>query len=68
MIYTVNVNGKPIKSFTDKVAANKFMIWYTQDMTLQDLRFKLLEEAVTKSEMKEANEVIKFIMEKKSEK
>jgi hypothetical protein len=68
MIYTVNVNGKPIKSFTDKAAANKFMIWYTQDMTLQDLRFKLLEEAVEKSEMKDAKELLKYIMEKKSEK
>lgn len=65
MIYTVRMNGKPIKNFSNKVEANKFMQWLMAQQQLESQREKLIEEALAKSDMSEAKVVIKHIMEKK---
>jgi hypothetical protein len=65
--YTVRMNGKPIKNFYDKSEANKFMQWLMAQQQLESQREKLIEEALAKSDMSEANAVIKHIMELKSE-
>ena len=64
-IYTVRMNGKPIKNFTDKAEANNFMVWITQQQQVEELREGLIEAALALSDMSEAKEVIKHIMDKK---
>ena len=63
-VYTVRWNGNPVKDFTDELMAKKFMIEF---VTLQQDYLKQLEyldEAVLKSDLSEANEVLSYIMEK----
>lgn len=64
MIYTVRMNGKPIKNFTDKVDANLFMQWLVQRQKDEALHEVLIEAALNKSDLSEAKEVIHYIMEK----
>jgi hypothetical protein len=63
-VYTVRINGYPIKDFSDEVLAKKFMV----DIHLQQMEkvkaLAYIDEAVLKSDMKEAKEVLKYIMEK----
>jgi hypothetical protein len=63
--YTVHTNGVPIKTFTDKVEAQKFLISWTHGQALHELQLKMIDEAVEKSDLSKANELIKYIMEKK---
>ena len=65
IIYTVRFNGKPIKNFVDKTEANNFMKWLITQDQLETARENLIEEALAKSDLSEANQIIKFIMEKK---
>ena len=63
--YTVRYNGIPVKTFADKVDAQKFMAWYLQDIHMMNMREKMIEEAVSKSDFKQAQEILQYIMEKK---
>jgi len=65
MEYTVRINGNPVRKFQDKADAQKFMVWFSQDLQAQEMRFKLIEEAVEKSELKESKSVLAAIMEKR---
>ena len=65
MEYTVRINGRPVKKFQDKQDAQQFMIWFTKDLQAQEMRYNLIEEAVSKSDFKQAQELIQSIMEKK---
>jgi len=64
-IWTVRLHGKPIKTFTDKSEASKFMVEFLEMQQAKLNQLDYLDEAVLKSDLKEANEVIKYIMEKK---
>lgn len=61
IIYTVRLNGKPIKNFLSKEQAENYMRWLMNIQQAEALREKYIEEAVTKSDLKEANEVIAYI-------
>jgi len=63
--YTVRMNGKPIKNFYDKTEANLFMQWLLNRSKEETLRESLIEAALAKSDLSEANAVIKHIMELK---
>ena len=63
--YTVRMNGKPIKNFYDKAEADKFMKWLMTRQQEEALREALIEAALMKSDMVEANAVIKHVMELK---
>jgi hypothetical protein len=61
------MNGKPIKNFYDRSEANLFMQWLLNRSKEETLRESLIEAALAKSDLSEANVVIKHIMELKSE-
>jgi len=63
--YTVRMNGKPIKNFYDRSEANLFMQWLLNRSKEETLRESLIEAALAKSDLSEANVVIKHIMELK---
>jgi hypothetical protein len=62
--YTVNINGRPVKSFVVEAEARNYMIYLAnwQDSVNKSLDY--IDEAVLKSDMKESKEVLKHIMEK----
>jgi hypothetical protein len=64
MIYTVRINGYPVKNFEDELQAKRFMIdiQIGQQEKLKALSY--IDEAVLKSDLKESNEVLSYIMEK----
>ena len=62
--YTVRLNGKPIADFDDESKAKKFMVWFTQNQADIEQQLAFIDEAVLKSDLTEAKEVIKHIMEK----
>jgi len=64
-IYTVNYGGKPVKSFTDKAEAAKFMVAFCEVQLNHQKILSLVDEAVLKSDMTESKEIIQHIMEKK---
>ena len=68
ILYTVRMNGKPIKNFYDRSEANLFMQWLLNRSKEESLSESLIESALSKSDMIQAKEVIKHIMELKSEK
>jgi len=63
--YTVRWNGVPVKDFTAKEDAQKYMVYLTQWQSSQNLVHELIESALEVSEMNESKEVIKHIMELK---
>jgi hypothetical protein len=63
--YTVRVNGKPIKNFYDKTEANLFMQWLMNRSKEEMICESLIEAALAKSDLSEANAVIKHVMELK---
>lgn len=65
MEYTVRYNGIPVKTFADKGDAQKFMAWYLQNIHMMNMSEKMIEEAVSKSDFKQAQELIQYIMERK---
>jgi hypothetical protein len=64
MIYTVRINGYAVKQFENMLHAKRFMIdiQIGQQEKLKALSY--IDEAVMKSDLKEANEVLSYIMEK----
>jgi hypothetical protein len=64
-MFTVNLDGKKIKQFATKKEAIDFMINFTITQKLETERESYIEAAVEKSELKQASEVLKHIMEKK---
>ena len=64
-IYTVNIGGRPIKNFTDKSEAAKFMVEFMEVQLNHQSVLSLVDEAVLKSDLSEAKEVLSYIMEKK---
>ena len=66
--YAVRMNGKPIKNFYDRSEANLFMQWLLNRSKEETLRESLIEAALAKSDLSDANTIIKHIMELKSEK
>ncbi len=65
MQYTVRYQGRAIKTFTEKSDANKFLLSFIECQMLAKQRLDLIDEAVLKSDLSEANTLIKHIMEKK---
>lgn len=63
--YTVRMNGKPIKNFYDKAEANLFMQWLMNRSKEEMICESLIEAALAKSDLSEANAVIKHVMELK---
>jgi hypothetical protein len=55
------------KKFTDIVEAVKYMDMIRLASYLQEARLTFIDAAVDKSDLKEAKEVINYIMEKRSE-
>jgi hypothetical protein len=62
--YTVNVNGFPFKGFAVESEARNFMLNFVYAQELENKRLDLIDEAVDKSDLKDAKEVLKYIMEK----
>lgn len=62
--YTVNIGGNPVKTFTTKEEASKFMVDFMQVQELHQFSLAYVDEAVLKSDLFEANLVLKYIMEK----
>jgi hypothetical protein len=63
--YTVRLNGNPVKKFIDETEAKKFMVNFIIAQQLHQQSLALVDEAVLKSDLSEANAVLKHIMEKK---
>lgn len=63
--YTVNVNGRPFKTFDKEADARSYMLYLVNWQDGFRKQTEYIEEAVAKSDMKEAKEVLKYIMEKK---
>jgi hypothetical protein len=63
-IYTVRVNGQSIKKFTNVEDAKKFMVNFTYWQSGERLRLALIDDAVLKSDMSDAKQVLTYIMEK----
>ena len=62
--YTVRLNGYPVKEFSDELLAKRFMIDIQIDQQEKLKAFAYIDEAVLKSDLTEANEVLSYIMEK----
>jgi hypothetical protein len=63
--YTVRYQGRAIKTFTEKTDAHKFLLSFLECQMLASQRLDYIDAAVLKSDLSEANTVIKHIMEKK---
>lgn len=62
-VYTVRLNGYPVKEFKDELQAKKFMIDIQIEQQEKIKQLAYIDEAVLKSDLSEANDVIKHIME-----
>ena len=63
-IYTVRLNGYPVKHFNDKSLAKKFMVDILIDQQEKLKSLAYIDEAVLKSDMTESKEVLSYIMKK----
>jgi hypothetical protein len=63
MIYTVRYNGIPVAKFGSKADANQYLLKFVEQQKLAGQRLDYIDAAVLKSDMSEANAVIKHIME-----
>jgi hypothetical protein len=63
-IYTVNLNGRPVKQFTDQNEAGLFMKNLQIDQYEKAKMLDYIDAAVLLSDMKDSKEVLKHIMEK----
>ena len=61
--YIVRLHGTPLKYFSSKEEANKWLIDFVTVQTEQVMALEYLDLAVEKSDMREAKEVLKHIME-----
>ena len=62
-VYTVRLNGYPVKEFKDELLAKKFMIDIQIDQQHKIKQLAYIDEVVDKSDLSEANALIKHIME-----
>jgi len=62
--FTVRVNGQPIRKFTNMEDAKRFMVNFGYWQSGERLRLALIDDAVLKSDMSDAKEVLAYIMEK----
>jgi len=62
--FTVRVNGQPIRKFTNMEDAKRFMVNFTYWQSGERLRLALIDDAVLKSDMSDAKQVLAYIMEK----
>ena len=65
MAFTVRVQGRPIKTFENKKDAQEFMVKFVEVLQLQHKQIAYIDEAVLKSDLSEANDILKHIMEMK---
>jgi hypothetical protein len=63
MIYTVRYNGIPVAKFESRFDANKYLLNFMEHQKLATQRLDYIDAAVLKSDMSEANTLIKHIME-----
>jgi hypothetical protein len=63
MIYTVRYNGIPVAKFESKTDANQYLLKFLEQQMLASQRLDYIDAAVLKSDMSEANAIIKHIME-----
>ena len=61
--YVVRLHGKPLAEFGTKDEARDFLLKYLEAQMLTAQSLALLDEAVLKSDMYEAKQVIKHVME-----
>jgi hypothetical protein len=59
--YTVNLNGRPVKSFKDQAEAKQYMVHLVSENQSIHKKIAEVDAAVLLSDLKEANEVIKHI-------
>ena len=64
-MFTVRLDGRPVKNFAKIEDAQQYMVYLTQWQSSQNLIFQLVEGALLNSDMRESKEVINHIMEKK---
>jgi len=62
-VYTVRMNGLKVKDFASQKEANDFLLKFIQVQELQKTQLEFIDAAVLKSDLLEANLVIKYIME-----
>ena len=65
MEYTVRYNGKPVRTFSVKEDAQKFMVNFIEVQQDYQKQFQYIDDAVEKSDLKESLEVLQYIMERK---
>lgn len=65
MIFTVRIEGRPVKTFENKKDAQEFMVKFVEVLQLQQKQIAYVDEAVLKSDLLEANNILKHIMEMK---
>jgi hypothetical protein len=65
MTFTVRIEGRPVKTFENKKDAQAFMVKFVEVLQLQHKQISYIDEAVLKSDLSEANNILKHIMEKK---
>jgi hypothetical protein len=63
-IYTVRLNGRPVKQFVDHNEASLFMKNLQIDQLEKAKQLDYIDAAVLLSDMKDSKELIKYIMEK----
>lgn len=63
MIYTVRYNGIAVAKFESKTDANQYLLNFMEQQKLAGQRLDYIDEAVLKSNLVEANTLIKHIME-----
>ena len=62
-VYTVRMNGLKVKDFASQKEANDFLLKFIQVQELQKTQLEFIDAAVLKSDLLEANQVIKYVME-----
>jgi hypothetical protein len=65
MKYRVRINGRTVRKFQYKQNAHKFMVNFFEVQQNHQKQFQYIDEAVDKSDLKEARELLQYIMEKK---
>ena len=65
MTFTVRIEGRPVKTFKNKKDAQEFMVKFVEVLQLQHKQIAYIDDAVLKSDLSEANNILKHIMEKK---
>ena len=64
-MFTVRLDGRPVKNFANLQDAQQYMVYLSQWQSSQNLIFQYIEDALLNSDMKESKEIINHIMEKK---